>query len=460
MRPRNEAARDQLTAVLARRSAVGAAEVAGPLGVSIPTLHRMLQGLGDGMVVNTGKARRSRYALRRDLRGELAPLPLYEVDAAGRADRLTALDLVRPQGSCLPLAGTGWPVPEESRDGWWDGLPYPLYDMRPQGFMGRQFARAEHRELGVSANPQEWRDDDVAWVLSRSGTDASGNLILGDRAFERWQATKLAPPEPLRARAVVAAYARTAEHAIGAGVAGSSAGGEFPKFAALRERAGSATPHVLVKFSGAERSTAVRRWSDLLVCEHLALEAVAELPGGVAARSRIVEHVGRTFLEVERFDRHGQFGRSRLASLLTLDAALLGAGTSDWIVLAERFQALGLLDTESVERIRQLWWFGRLIANTDMHTGNLSFAPHDGLTLAPAYDMLPMLYAPLPGGELPTSRFEPGLPLPPQRGAWLSACAAALTFWERAAADERISVAFRRTCTANARRLRAVADLV
>ncbi len=445
--------------VLARRAAVGAADIAGPLGVSIPTLHRMLQALGDA-VVSVGKARRSRFALRRDLRGELAPLPLYEVDSAGRAEPLSALDLVRPQGSCLPLAGTGWPVPGASRDGWWDGLPYPFYDMRPQGYMGRQFARAEHRQLGVSVNPQEWGDDDIAWVLSRSGSDTSGNLILGNRAFEHWQATKLAPAEPLRARAVGAAYARLAEHAIGAGVAGSSAGGEFPKFAALRERNGSATPHVLVKFSGADRSAAVRRWSDLLVCEHLALEAISCLPGGVAARSRIVEHAGRTFFEVERFDRHGLFGRSRLASLATLDAALLGAGTSDWAVLAERIQANGLLDATAVERIRRLWWFGRLIANTDMHTGNLSFVPHDGLTLAPAYDMLPMLYAPLPGGELPTRRFEPALPLPPQREAWLSACAAALVFWDRAAVDERISAAYRRNCGANAKRLREVADLV
>jgi hypothetical protein len=460
MRPRNEAARDQLTSVLARRSAVGAAEIAAPLGVSIPTLHRMLQALDDGLLVSTGKARRTRYALRRDLRGEFSPLSLYEVDRDGRPERIAALDLVRPQGSCLPLAGTGWPVPEESRDGWWDGLPYPLYDMRPQGYMGRQLARAEHRQLGVSSNPQEWGDDDIAWVLSRSGADVSGNLILGDRAFEQWQSTKLAPPEPLRARAVGVAYARMAELAIGVGAAGSSAAGEFPKFTALREQAGSRTPHVLVKFSGADRSAAVRRWSDLLVCEHLALDAVAELPGGAAAQSRIVEHAGRTFLEVERFDRQGRFGRSRLVSLAALDAALLGVGTSDWVMLAERLQGLGLLDAESVERVRHLWWFGRLIANTDMHTGNLSFVPSDGLTLAPAYDMLPMLYAPLAGGELPTRPFEPPLPLPPQRGAWLSACAAALTFWNRAATDVRIGTAFRRTCSANARRLRAVADLI
>ena len=459
MRPRNEVARDQLKAVLGRRAAVAAADIAAPLGVSIPTLHRMLRPLGDA-VVSTGKARRSRYALRRDLRGEMAPLPLYEIDRHGRAEHVAALDLVRPQGSCMALAGLGWAIPEESRDGWWVGLPYPLYDMRPQGYMGRQFARAEHRQLGVSANPQEWGDDDIAWVLSRSGSDASGNLILGDRAFEHWQATKLAPIEPLRARGIGAAYALLAEHAIGAGVAGSSAAGEFPKFAALRERAGGATPHVLVKFSGAERSAAVRRWSDLLVCEHLALESIADLPGGAAARSCIVEHAGRTFLEVERFDRHGLFGRSRLTSLSTLDAALLGTGTSDWIVIAERFQAVGLLDAEAVERVRHLWWFGRLIANSDMHTGNLSFAPNDGLSLAPAYDMLPMLYAPLAGGEVPVRSFEPALPLPPQRAAWEAACAAAIAFWDRAAADERIGAAFRRTCSANARRLRELADLV
>ena len=457
MRPRNEAARDQLTAVLGRRAAVGAAEIAGPLGVSIPTLHRLLQELG-GRLVSSGKARRARYALRRGLRGQFEPLPVYEIDAAGRAELLTHLDLVRPQGSCMRLADTGWPVPEESRDGWWDGLPYPLHDMRPQGYMGRQFARAEHRHLAVSANPQEWSDDDVAYVLSRSGSDVSGNLILGDRAFELWQATKAAPAEPLRARSVGAAYARMAEQAIGAGVVGSSAAGEFPKFAALRERAGAATPHVLVKFSGAGNSAAVRRWADLLVAEHLALECAATLPGCASAASRIVAHAGRTFLEVERFDRHGMFGRSRLASLATLDAAMIGAATSDWTVLASSLHGRGLLQHDDVERIQRLWWFGRLIANTDMHTGNLSFRPEQPLLLAPAYDMLPMHYAPLPGGELPTRPFEPALPLPPQRTTWVVACAVAIDFWRRAAADDRIGVAFRRTCAANALRLGQLAD--
>jgi hypothetical protein len=459
MRPRNQAARDQLRTVLARRSPASAADLAERLGVSVPTLHRLLQEIG-AEVVAAGRARRTRHALRRPLRGDLTELPLYEVDAAGRAERVAQLALVHPQGSCMDLAAAGWPVPEDARDGWWDGLPYPLHDMRPQGYMGRQFARAEHRQLAVPPNPEAWSDDDVVHVLSRSGADLSGNLILGDPACEAWLRAKLAAPEPLREPALAAGYADLAEQAVAAGVPGSSAAGEFPKFAALRELPGSATPHVLVKFSGADGSPAVRRWADLLVSEHLALECAAALPDVTSARSRIATHAGRTFLEVERFDRHGLFGRSRLSSLGTLDAALLGDGSADWVRLAGRLAHMSLLAPADVERIQRLWWFGRLIANTDMHTGNLSFRPHGTLALAPAYDMVPMLYAPLPGGELPTREFEPPLPLPPQRAVWEEACRAALAFWRRAAQDPRISAEFRGVCEGNAQRLDEVAQQV
>ncbi len=448
--------------MLARRAAASASELAGQLGVSVPTLHRLLQEQGDA-VISTGKARRTRYALRRPLRGDRSELPLYAVDETGRADLVARLALIHPQGSCMNLAGTGWPVPDESRDGWWSGLPYPVVDMRPQGYLGRQLARAEHRAFGVSANPDEWGDEDVAWVLSRIGSDVSGNLILGDAAFERWQARKLAAPPPIEPRDLGRCYGQLAEQAIAAGVPGSSAAGEFPKFPALRELAGSATPHVLVKFSGADGSPAVQRWADLLVCEHLALEGAAALPEAASARSRIVVQDGRTFLEVERFDRHGPFGRSPLVSLGTLDAALLGEGTADWTRLAVRLHATGLLGADDVRRVDDLWWYGRLIANTDMHTGNLSFRP-DGasgrLSLAPTYDMLPMLYAPLPGGELPSRDFEPPLPLPPQRATWMRACGAAIGFWERASADSRVSEGFRAACRRNAEMLARVAQRI
>jgi hypothetical protein len=453
MRPRNEAARAQLTSALSRRAGASAADVAAQLNVSVPTLHRLLREQGDA-VITAGAARRTRYALRRAVRGEASPLPVYAVDVAGRAEHIDDLALVQPQGSCMSLRGTPWPVPEESRDGWWGGLPYPLYDMRPQGYLGRQLARAEHRHFNVSSNPDEWSDDDVVYVLGRIGSDA----------FERWQAGTVAlPPARAGKAAIGRTYARLAEQAIAAGVPGSSAAGEFPKFPALRELAGSDTPHVLVKFSGADASAAVQRWSDLLICEHLALECAAALPGVASARSRIVASDGRTFLEVERFDRHGEHGRSPLVSLGTADAALLGDGSSDWPRLAHRLSSMSLLDADDLQRTLHLWWFGRLIANTDMHTGNLSFRPQGtpaALALAPAYDMLPMLFAPLAGGEVPTRSFEPPLPLPPQRATWMAACSAALAFWLRAATDTRISEAFRRVCSVSGQRLEQVAQRV
>ena len=91
-----------------------------------------------------------------------------------------------------------------------------------------------------------------------------------------------------------------------------------------------------------------------------------------------------------------------LAGLATLNGALLGAMTTEWPALAERLAALSLLSAEDVERVRHLWWYGRLIANTDMHLGNLGFRPAGILRLAPTYDMVPMLYAPLAGGEFVT----------------------------------------------------------
>ena len=287
-----------------------------------------------------------------------------------------------------------------------------------------------------------------------------------------WQARKLAPPtalQPLPARSLGPAYAGLAELAIASGVAGPSAAGEFPKFPALRELAGSDTPHVLVKFSGADGSPAVQRWADLLVCEHLALASAATLPGLRSARSRIVTHGGRSFLEVERFDRHGLFGRSALLSLATAAAALLGDGSTDWTHLAGRLHSAGWLGADDLPRVDHLVWFGRLIANRDMHTGKLSLRPvalagtaaqAAALQLAPVYDMLPMRYAPLPGGEVPPRSFDPPTPLPAQRAAWQLACGAAIAFWARAARDARISAGFRALCAANAQALQSLAARV
>jgi hypothetical protein len=455
MRSQNVLQSSLLEAILARNGVSSAPDLAKALEVSIPTVHRLLAAL-DPAIVAGGKARRARYAARRLLRGRSSPIPLFEIDQLGNSRRVSELALVRPQGSFMDLSGAGLPVPEGSRDGWWDGLPYPLADMRPQGYMGRQLAQLEHRALSVSSDPREWSDDDVCVVLSKAGVDLSGSFILGEQAFERWLRRREEPPAPTRESHLPSTYVELAESALSSGIAGSSAAGEFPKFTALRDLPGAPTPHVLVKFSGANNSAAVPRWSDLLVCEHLALEAAANVADLECSRSRIICAGGRTFLESERFDRHGMFGRSRLVSLDVINGAFVGASTSDWTKIGARLEAAHLIDREVAAQIEVIWWFGQLIANTDMHLGNISFCVNESsrsFGLAPVYDMLPMMYAPLPGGELPTRQFAPPLPMPQHALAWGRAAAAATQFWRQAALDQRITPSFRDTCEANAKLL-------
>ena len=93
-----------------------------------------------------------------------------------------------------------------------------------------------------------------------------------------------------------------------------------------------------------------------------------------------------------------------------------------------------------------------------LHLGNLSFQfdpPVDGdakpsaLCLSPDYDMVPMMYAPLSGGEVPVRQFIPQLPLPREAEAWKVAYVAASALRESAGVDARISASFRQICLEN-----------
>lgn len=87
------------------------------------------------------------------------------------------------------------------------------------------------------------------------------------------------------------------------------------------------TRHVIVKFSGLDESPGTVRWSDLLTCEHLALQTLSEHLNMTASVSRVDQGGGRTFLEVARFDRHGRLERSPVCSWSALNAALFGMGS-------------------------------------------------------------------------------------------------------------------------------------
>jgi hypothetical protein len=284
---------------------------------------------------------------------------------------------------------------------------------------------------------------------------------LGDVALQRWLQAKAAVPTILDDAGIEIGYTTLANQASARGVPGSSAAGEFPKFTAMRRLAGASTEHVIVKYTAPDQSDTVQRWSDLLVCEHLALQALHTIGKIACASSRILQMQGRTFIEVERFDRHGLFGRSPLCSLETIEAALLNATSRDWPDAAAMMQAQGWLIPEAVLQVQVIWWYGRLIGNSDMHRGNLSFVPIPMMQVAPVYDMLPMMFAPLQGGEIPNVVFVPELPMPAQALAWKQASMAARAFWQSAAQDTRISQAFRDRCAQNLEtlnRLKAIQD--
>lgn len=438
---------DNLLRALRTWGPLSGGDLAARLGVSRATLMRAVQALGADVVCR-GQARRTTYAARRAVRAHAAPLPVYRIDESGQPHEAAVLAPVHPAGCALEWREPcPWPLEGAMADGWFDGLPWLLDDLRPQGFLGRQFARDHAALLQVAPDPAGWSEDDILHALALLGDDLPGCYVLGEPALRAWLERAHRPMAALTDRQAPAAYARLAAAALTDGVPGSSAGGEFPKFPALRERGGDLR-HVLVKFSGDDDSPGTRRWSDLLVCEHLAARALSDHLGVATARTRIVQAAGRTFLEVERFDRHGARGRSPVCTWAALNAGLLGLPSHAWSAGARALRASGWIDASTQAAIDQIWHFGHLIANGDMHDGNLAFLP--GLRLAPVYDMLPMRYAPPRAAEVLTPTFAPPLPLPAEREAWSAALPAARAFWAQAASDARISAGFRRTCAANA----------
>ena len=445
---------EDLLQILRIEHRLPAGELLERLQVSRPTLMRAVRALGP-QVLARGQARRTSYAARRTVRGTLASLPLFRIDEQGRAHEVAKLLPTYPNGCALEfMEPFDWPLDGPMETGWFDGLPYPLEDMRPQGFLGRHFARHNASLLQLGEDPQHWSEDDTLYALALLGSDQPGCFILGEAAMRTWLAQSQQDPAAVDEATFQDAYLSMAAEAIARGVAGSSAGGEFPKFTAVRRR-GPSVSHVIVKFSGSDVSPGTRRWSDLLVCEHLALNSIADHLGLPASRSHVYQAGGRTFLQVERFDRHGAHGRSPVCSWAALNGAFFGLAGKPWTRGAQALGAKGFVDEPGRRSIELLWDFGQLIANSDMHDGNLSFFP--GLRVAPAYDMLPMLYAPVRGVELPQRTFAPALPLPADRGRWQIAAAAAQIFWTQASKDKRISKEFRVICASNARRL---ADLL
>ncbi len=441
-----------LDALRARRQA-SARELGAALGASQPSISRWLAMAGD-QVVRFGRARHSRYAATRHVRGLGDRWPLYRIDGNGQPNAFGEFTALHGDGCLIATAQPVDWLRDEFRDGVFSGLPWFLDDMRPQGFLGRLFAQRSAHELGLDPDILRWNEDAVLTALLLRGDDGPGNFVLGDQALER---ALRSTPETIPAPQRTERYAALAQATLAGERAGSSAAGEQPKFTACVEDADGSLRHVIVKFSeSVEGNPVAQRWADLLICEHLASQLLGE-HGHASARDELVWSHGQLCLESTRFDRTGAHGRHGFVSLAAWSDAHDGV-RDDWSNAAERMQRDDWLDADALEQVRQRWWFGRMIGNTDMHFGNLGFFLDDALPLqlAPSYDMLPMLYRPAANGSLVPRDYQPPTPLPAALAHWQKAAAWGVTYWQRVAQHPQISVDFRRIADDNRGRLTAL----
>ncbi|MBS0211819.1 MAG: type II toxin-antitoxin system HipA family toxin YjjJ [Proteobacteria bacterium] len=440
----NERRFQQLENLLRRDGELTAHAIAKHLGISQPTVSRLLAA-GGSQVVRIGRARASRYALARQIGRDGGRWPLYRIDPAGRAHRVGALSALHGERFLLePPAFDPSPSRGIFADGLYPGLPWFLDDQRPQGFLGRAFARRIAAGIGAPADLLRWRVDDVLLALLRHSENRPGDFVLGEAALQRAQQAIAAPTDCIAAKRRKTHYPALAEAALRGEAVGSSAGGEQPKFA-ITLRDGDGLRPVIVKFSPRDDSAAGRRWADLLRAEHIAA-VILRAHDVHAAHTNLVIADDRVFLEATRFDRTPVLGRRGFVSLAAVDTAFHGNGRLEWWRYAATLQRDGWLDADNARHLRLLSWFGTLIGNTDMHLGNagllLDAADIRVPTLAPAYDMLPMAFRPTAGGEVLAHDLTVVPPPPECRDDWLQAATIALVFWREVARTRSINADF------------------
>jgi len=399
-----------------------AGELTRAIGISRAGL-RLAYEQEEESVLRFGRARGTQYAARQNFTGLSADeFPVFRVDEAGK---------IAAAGELVTLTGNQsiW-CPHNTV---LDGLPAEMNDMAPRGFLGRSFA-GNHADLGLPDDLNNWSDHHVLIALSRRGEDLPGNLVIGRGSFDRFQRLQfkdlITDDFPALAQAALAG-----EHV------GSSAGGERPKFTALLDGR-----HRLIKFATSESDNA-RRWQDLLVLEHVALKTLSDA-GVQAAETDLIDVDGLRCLIINRFDRIGARGRRSVMTLAAASEEYAGS----WTDAAQKLTRRDALSENDLRRIALLDAFGALIANTDRHKHNVVLFHDDGsYSLAPAFDQLPMAYAPPASGHLRRTAVDEAVPAVNTLEVWDEAREIAMEFWRRAS-DRQMTNSMRDIVREHARR--------
>jgi hypothetical protein len=410
---------EQVASLLVRGEPMTAAELRAATGKSQPSISLAIQALGD-RVCKIGAARSTRYALTHAILGLNQYQPLYWEEPSGLTNIFGSLHFLHGQRVYVKLTGGSEVLNAANK------LPWFLTPLRPQGFLGRQLVRMRP---DFPADPDDWTLEQVLFMAVSQIRDSVGAISVGaqdGRLVEEVSAELSVRLHHYDERAV----------SVGQSLpAGSSAGGEQPKFTAelaiLQH-----WQHLIVKFSPPHGTPFGERWGSLLLLEALALK-VLQSHGVDAAKATFLQSEKRSYLESVRFDRVDIEGKRHVVAISALHEEFTPGPLVNWVQTAEGLHAKKLITKEELHTIATIHAFGHYIGNNDMHFGNLSFFVDDvikpKIRLAPVYDMLPMMWRPDPHAGLTDSPVRPQ-PMPAGFAAeQAQAREWAIEFWEQAA---------------------------
>jgi hypothetical protein len=416
----------QVAAVLRQSATATSQALQSVTGKSQASISLALGQLGS-QVCKLGAARSTRYALTRPILGLPASNPLLFTHPHGPIEEFGRLTQLHDgQIHVRSNAGQEW----LSQAG---QLPWFLQTLRPEGFLGRRYTRLRP---DFPADPDTWTAEQVLYLAVNHINEPPGAFQVGEVMG------RIVREAPFDLKARVQHYESLVQNLQTALPAGSSAGGEQPKFVVetgdLANGGSARYQHLIVKYAPPRGTLFGERWHDLLRLEHLALQ-VLDSHGLAVAESHIVQTATRTYLESSRFDRLGAEGKRHVVSAGTAHGEFVKTPQLNWANTCEALVAQKRLSQADLARVVTLVQFGRLIGNTDMHFGNLSFFVDDVakpyFQLAPVYDMLPMKWRPsIHDGALSA---EPVQAQPSLLGFANEQAAArqmAVAFWEQAAA--------------------------
>ena len=452
----------RLFAALMKWGPSSSSELCNYLNTPSSTLQRLLKSVSEAEpspLLNVGKSRARRYALKRPVDGLPAPTPIYEGAPDGSFTQIMTLQPVEPQGyylhSELPDLSSGFlhTDPRYIGPNPFSDLPWFLENLRPEGFLGRAWV-SDYKKNSPSAarvsfpsDLQRWSGEDILRFTHLYGSDNSGSLVIGAPML-RYLQYHSPPSIPAHKRAQI--FPQRAAEALSSAPYGSSPGGEQPKFSLAIDH-----HPAIIKFSPPMSTPSGRRWADLLYSEYIVSEVLRRrnIP---ASASELLDSEDRRFLQVRRFDRSwtgARTGRRGMCSLFSFDRDGAGRELRSWRVITEPLIGHGLTP-EDHAHVCWLESLGHLIANSDMHPGNLSlFLNGTQISgVAPVYDMLPMAFAPSRAGEIPNEAVDPRA----HQGEFMpSVCEVALEIWDEILRGD-LSPSYRRLAEAQRDSVRSI----